>query len=180
MLPNNFVITPNCGNHQKLKQYIKQNIIGKYNFIGIREYNLNYNELENLILFCKNNFEYVCVFKNFELAKKHDIGIQIGFEEFLKSKKNYNHLKFVGVSCHFKDDLSMIKNVDYICISPVFDSISKKNYKGIGHTKFNKFLENNEELKNKIYALGGITKNNMSLLNINKFAFCGYLFNALK
>lgn len=177
MLPNIFVITPNWNNFEKLLTHLKNNIIGKYNFIGIREYDLNDDNVEKLILFCKKNFQYVVIFKNYNLAKKHKIGIQLGFDEYITNKSLYIDFKLIGVSCHEYDNVDeILPSVDYITMSPVFDSISKPGYHGMGAYKFNQILQKHKIYKNKIFALGGIKNDNIQTIETKKIALCGKLF----
>jgi thiamine-phosphate pyrophosphorylase len=72
-------------------------------------------------------------------------------------KNNFTHL---STSIHsYKDYNNLSPYFDYAFLGPVFDSISKKNYKAID---IKKDLPNNENRITKLIALGGITKNNIN------------------
>ena len=72
-------------------------------------------------------------------------------------KNNFTHL---STSIHsYKDYKTLSSQFDYTFLGPVFDSISKKNYKALD---IKKDLQNNEKQLTKLIALGGITKNNIN------------------
>jgi thiamine-phosphate pyrophosphorylase len=82
-----------------------------------------------------------------------------------------------SISCHSIEEINEYSPcMDYCFISPVFDSISKKDYKAnidlIDLQKCNNI--------NKTVALGGISSSNISALkgiNLYGFALLGYIWN---
>ncbi|MDE5621848.1 MAG: thiamine phosphate synthase [Alistipes sp.] len=84
-------------------------------------------------------------------------------------------------SCHTLDELAAHRDDDYLLLSPIFDSISKQNYRS-GHTP--------EELRDaaargllgpRTIALGGVTPDRLPLLAAYGFggaALSGYLRQA--
>jgi thiamine-phosphate pyrophosphorylase len=64
----------------------------------------------------------------------------------------------LSTSVHNLSQLDNLRHIDYTFYGPLFDSISKSNYKGKYNQRF-KLDRLNKKLK--IYAVGGIAKENM-------------------
>ncbi len=89
----------------------------------------------------------------------------------------------ISTSVHSVEELSTLPNYyKYTFLSPVFDSISKKDYpQGIDHAAAKAYLGAQPVRKIKVYALGGINSGNLSLVKSTGFdgaAILGALWNA--
>jgi thiamine-phosphate pyrophosphorylase len=75
--------------------------------------------------------------------------------EITDTKKNLTHL---STSVHsYEEYEGLPDSFDYAFLGPVFDSISKKNYKAVD---FKNYLSTNKKSNIKLIAIGGITKSN--------------------
>lgn len=86
--------------------------------------------------------------------------------------KNYRGK--VSCSCHTMSDVRCANGFEYVTLSPVFDSISKTNYKGMGE-KFSL----DDKGGTRVLALGGITPGNAETalaMGFDGIAVLGYLF----
>lgn len=92
------------------------------------------------------------------------------FKENHLKDENLNHLvekyhargKKLSASFHSQNEAESQTQFDYVLLSPVFDSVSKKNYKG-------KIFQLNNPRK-PIIALGGITQQNIEKAKIKGFS----------
>jgi thiamine-phosphate pyrophosphorylase len=66
---------------------------------------------------------------------------------------------------HSIDTINQCKSYDYIFLSPVFDSISKKGYSS--NIDLNTFMQKKEAstFPTKVIGLGGVSKENITLLS---------------
>ena len=84
--------------------------------------------------------------------------------------------RVMSMSCHSWAEVQNVKKLDYVTLSPVFDSISKKNYKA-NHSLLNGW----RETSSKVIAMGGVSLENLSSLkNFNGAAMLGTLDCSLK
>ncbi|MHB9010692.1 MAG: thiamine phosphate synthase [Ignavibacteriaceae bacterium] len=85
---------------------------------------------------------------------------------------NFNYIKHQSASFHSIDEIEKNKHpFNYVFLSPVFDSISKQNYKSsFDLTTVSNFLKNNHNRVNVI-ALGGIDEN--TILQTYELGFDG-------
>ena len=84
--------------------------------------------------------------------------------------------RVMSMSCHSWAEVQNVKKLDYVTLSPVFDSISKKNYKA-NHSLLNGW----REASSKVIAMGGVSLENLSSLkNFNGAAMLGTLDCSLK
>ncbi len=98
---------------------------------------------------------HYCLVKDFGLK-----GIQVGVNSIAEAKEYKNSFNYYGYSAHSFDEIVTNKqNYTHFFLSPVFNSISKKDYKSnFNLSEISEFLQENQELK--IIALGGISNNN--------------------
>lgn len=78
-----------------------------------------------------------------------------------------------GISCSFhsiNEIENCVERYDYVTLSPVFDSISKKGYKG--SIDLENFAEIKKSLNVKVIALGGVDPERIGLLR--RYGFDGY------
>lgn len=71
----------------------------------------------------------------------------------------------VSRSCHSVEETIEYRNLDYLTLSPVFDSISKPGYLGRYDLESLKTTD-----LSKVYALGGVTRNSLPILEAAGFA----------
>lgn len=110
----------------------------------------------------------------FNLKGYHCTRSYIESEGFDLSKIKIKHKnKTFSKSCHLLKDLTSVYNFDYVFFSPVFNSISKKNY----YSKYSFEEINNKicKLKTPVYALGGINKENIKQIKGSNFSGVGVL-----
>jgi thiamine-phosphate pyrophosphorylase len=117
--------------------------------------------------------------KVFNLRGVHITGSNIAKNDIIcryKSKEGFT----VSISCHNLEDLDNYDPcIDYIFLSPIFDSISKKNYKG--RFSNNELKETLKRTKIDVIALGGIMLTNMDevkALGFKGMAFLGAVWES--
>lgn len=106
------------------------------------------------------------------LSKEFDIR-RLHFTESHRKNtdaKQIIHLKASGfilsTSAHNQEDLNLLNNFKYTFFGPVFDSISKKDYK----SKVSKdFKLANHLINTKVIALGGINQSNINCVKSMSF-----------
>ena len=157
----------------------------KNSIIIIREYHLDDKNRENfakkVILLAKKHKIMVIVGKNVELAKK--IGANgVHFSDFDKLllkflRKSAFPKDFIfSFACHNQKSLLFCKKLrpDLTFISPAFATSSHKGQKPMGIKNLAKISFQKERLfyPSRLYALGGINKNNIK--SIRKLNFSGF------
>lgn len=85
----------------------------------------------------------------------------------------------ISKSCHSIGELTMDinRNLDYVTLSPIFDSVSKVGYR----TAFSESQLNDLPSRPRVIALGGVTPQHIDRLRRHKFAgyaVLGYLAQA--
>jgi len=119
------------------------------------------------------------------IKQEHHLKIKI--HEFFELTENYNllgvHLnarnpKYSGSrminiskSCHSIEELNAIDEYDYMFLSPIFDSISKKGYLSNFNDEALLTASSNGKINQKVIALGGI--NQETLPKLKKYTFGG-------
>ena len=103
------------------------------------------------------------------LASNAD-GIHLGQDDIdLKTaRKLLGNSKIIGISANNEIDISdaLKKGCDYIGIGPVFETATKKDKKPLGIEKIKTLTK---DLNIPWFAIGGVTKNNISYLKSNGF-----------
>lgn len=112
------------------------------------------------------------------LHQYHDIAIDFGIKHlhFKESRRGgicdllFQSFKDLGYiltsSVHDFTDLKEMQMFDYVFFGPVFDSISKPNYKSKITPDFSLM---NIERSTKVYGIGGISRENINVLNRMSF-----------
>ncbi|MDR0368783.1 MAG: thiamine phosphate synthase [Bacteroidales bacterium] len=77
----------------------------------------------------------------------------------------------ISKSCHSLEELSAIDKYDYVFLSPIFDSISKKGYDSNFSADVLKKASEQGIINRKVIALGGINPATLPL--VKKYAFGG-------
>ncbi|WP_304382356.1 thiamine phosphate synthase [uncultured Duncaniella sp.] len=92
---------------------------------------------------------------NFELTKFYDLG---GIQLNLRSPKYFPSVRHVSRSCHSIEEVDKYYGeCQYVTLSPIFDSISKKGYV----SKFNLDGIKSKIIGKNVIALGGVTPENL-------------------
>lgn len=110
---------------------------------------------------------------NFELTNEFAIGGVHLNQRNPEQPANWNGL--VSRSCHTLEELSEYAHLDYLTLSPIFDSLSKPGYRGM----FDIDTLASVDLS-KVFALGGVTRHNLSRLSAVGFAGAAMLSEAWK
>lgn len=117
--------------------------------------------------------EFISLHDHFQLAVKHDLG---GIHLNARNPITPSGWKgLVSRSCHTIEEIESFSNLDYLTLSPIFDSISKPGYK----SQFNSIILKNANLKN-VYALGGVTFSRLNELEAYGFEGAAMLSEAWK
>lgn len=139
--------------------------------LHVRKPKFSTKELEEYILAIPENYrDRLILHSHHELTSIHDLkGIHFGRSHRKKglkgtwSKFKYSLLKGRKVytkSCHSIGSMSKENGFyDYVFLSPVFDSISKDNYKS--HFSATEIVAGLKNTKQKVYALGGVELSNV-------------------
>jgi thiamine-phosphate pyrophosphorylase len=98
-----------------------------------------------------------------------------GWEQMLKSIVNGKPLT-ISTSVHHQEEIDKLpEQIDYVWLSPIFESISKSGYSSsYSADQFDSWVKYLQQKKIKAYALGGVTDKN--LLNILQRGFNGAVF----
>lgn len=142
-------------------------------FVHIRKPYSNIMQMEQLIMNINPAYyKRLKLHDHFELIKKFDLG---GCH--LNSRNNEVPANCVSKSrsIHAIEELEDLEGFDYTFISPIFDSISKQNYKAAFDLE-----KISEKIKGKnLIALGGVTPDKFEFLQSKGFvgaALLGYFF----
>ena len=163
MLPSVMVISDSTQTNN-ITDTLKQCIDNGANFIGVREYDMSDADLshllETLIKYSQNSGTLLSVWNKPDLAEKLSIGLHMPsatFSPALKSQLDYDSP--LGKSCHNAQEISSASHADYITLSPIYNSISKQGYEGMGIAQFKDLLG---YARQPVFALGGITSININ------------------
>ena len=162
MLPSICVISDSSLT-DNINNTLKQCIDNGADWIGIREYDLPQTDLyklcEDIIKYGEPTGTLISIWNNSEIASELQIGLHMpskNIDPSLKSQLDFDCP--LGFSTHNETEISQCRNADYITISPVYNSISKTEYSGIGLEKFGQLCNYATQ---PVFALGGIDENNI-------------------
>jgi len=142
-------------------------------YLHVRKPGFSEEQMKNwLTQFKSKELAKMVVHEHYSLAEKFRLH-GIHFTEKAKTKYAQNLMKYtdlyrskgfsVSASCHDPEELDIMSFMDYVFLSPVFNSISKAEYKGKGYDV--------RKGKNSIVALGGITSENIKA--VRSMGYCG-------
>ncbi|MEY2829930.1 MAG: thiamine phosphate synthase [Bacteroidota bacterium] len=143
--------------------------------LHIRKPNATIDEIRNLLHLIPSQFHPKIVLHQYpELLTEYNIA---GFHITQFNKKNEAEIRnllqahqSISISCHSFAEIENLNYFDYYFISPIFNSISKKNYaSNFSEDAIFKGLQINTS--KKIIALGGINVTNIA--SLKKFTFSG-------
>ena len=136
---------------------------GSADYVHIRKPSADIKDVENLIaLIDKRHHPKLKLHDCFNLIDKFDLG---GCH--LNSRNVIPHpgAKSISKSIHSIKEIPLTEEYDYFFISPVFDSISKNNYK----SAFDIDILSRNVKGRKAIALGGVTPDKITLLKEKGF-----------
>lgn len=111
-------------------------------------------------------------------ARKHGTGVHFKAGQPITKFKGL----FTSVAAHSIDELMEFDGlVDRIMLSPVFDSISKNNYRSNFDIKELKYLFNHTKFHSEIVALGGLNERTAIIAleaGFNDVATLGFVWNS--
>ncbi len=130
--------------------------------LHLRKPNASAGEIENLIRQIDSKYRNrIVLHEHFLLAERYCLkGIHLNMRN---SKVPVGYKGHVSCSCHTMEEVSKWKPVcDYIFLSPIFDSISKTEYRAAFTSTDLLKARNDGVIDSKVIALGGICKRNMA------------------
>lgn len=146
---------------------------GEVDFVHIRKPDATAEDIRSLILQIDAKWHsFLKLHDQFELTREFHIG---GCHLNSRNPASPENVKSLSKSIHSIDEIDDNQHFEYIFLSPVFDSISKKGYKanikldGIQDKIFGK----------NVIALGGVTPDKFPLLKKSGFkgaAMLGHFF----
>lgn len=145
-----------------------------YDYVHIRKPDWKPYEVENLIRAIPKSYHpKLKIHSCFELLKDYDLG---GVHLNHRNPIAPANCDKVSRSCHSVEELQDSEQYEYQFLSPIFESISKKGYRG----NYN-LIELTSRVKDKkVVALGGITPDRFEVLQQTGFsgaALLGYIWN---
>lgn len=162
-------------------------------YFHLRKPELPEEELRKYITRIPEEFHSrIIIHSHFNLIYEFNLkGIHFNKKNIKTYWNKFNNIKrHKSVSCHSFDEVLTIfhknkKKFDYVFLSPVFDSISKKGYKSSFSEDSirNFFKENPDFIGHKIIALGGINEYNVEKtlqIGFGGVAICGVLWENFK
>lgn len=142
--------------------------------VHIRKPDASKEELSYLIECIPQGYRpFISLHDHFQLAVRYGLGgIHLNARNPISP---YGWKGLVSRSCHTNEEIESFSNLDYLTLSPIFDSISKPGYK----SQFNSNILKNANLKN-VYALGGVTFSRLNELEAYGFEGAAMLSEAWK
>lgn len=140
--------------------YLLENVV---DILHIRKPNATAEQVEHLLCALQKYRDRIVLHDHFDLAVKYSLaGIH------LNSRNSTAPLEFRGTisrSCHSAEEVVRYKaECDYVFLSPIFDSISKEGYRSAFTADELEALRDSGVIDSKVYALGGVTMNNLQRL----------------
>lgn len=131
--------------------------VSEYHAFHIRKPNWTLSELRKYLSELPEKWKDIAVLhSHFELINEFNVkGLHLN--EFNRSKEISNDLKpyIISTSFHLIEDLLMdTSTYEYVFLSPIYDSISKKEYKS--SFGLDDLLQVNKSSHHQIIALGGV------------------------
>lgn len=154
-------------------------------YLHIRKPHSSIFDFETLIKQINSVYhDRLIIHQHFELFSRYNFrGIHYNPTKGLINENPFKN-KHISYSLHFFDEiLNYQKNANYVFLSPIFNSISKKSHlSSFNELEIKNFFIDNE-LETKVIALGGINKNNFKnaiKMGFNGIALLGCLWEDTK
>lgn len=140
-------------------------------YLHLRKPNCDVNELRKLLDRIPDIYYPKIVLHDcFELTTEYGLG-----GVHLNKRNNQAPANFAGTisrSCHSIEELEQFKKLDYLFLSPIFQSISKEGYGNGFEPEILKQASDTGVINDKVIALGGIDLTTLPLL-------CSYRFGGI-
>lgn len=166
------VITP-AKNHLKEFEQITALFENGLHLLHIRKPQTTENELRDYLQqIPKKFYKKIVIHSHYKLAKEFGLkGVHLT-EKARKTKRINPSLRIISTSFHSTIDvLKSRRKYEYVFLSPMFDSISKKGYKSnFALEDLNPFLKKNKN----VIALGGVNIKNIKI--VKQVGFSGAAF----
>jgi thiamine-phosphate pyrophosphorylase len=138
--------------------------------LHIRKPDFSKQEYTNLLEKIKQKYHnLIKIHEFFELTENYNLlGVHLNVRNL-----NYTGKQKVNISksVHLIEELENIDEYDYVFLSPIFDSISKKGYFSNFDDELLTKASLEKKINQKVIALGGINQQTLPLLR--KYAFGG-------
>lgn len=133
-------------------------------YFHIRKPLFSFDETKDFINKIDNKFhQRIVIHNHYELINEFNLKGIHGSIDKVNSFLIENDCLY-SYSCHSFDEIKSINsNPEYVFLSPLFDSISKQDYKAAFDFKELKIFLNQFNLNKKIIALGGLSKGNIPI-----------------
>lgn len=143
------------------------------------------SELEELINQIDSTYyDKIVLHEHFELVRKYNLkGYHLNRRNPALPKIIDRKSSTVSRSCHSFNELQEFAVYDYLFLSPIFDSVSKKGYRQAYLKEDLLYAKEKQWINNNVYALGGITPYTLPLISNYSFGgavVLGYLWNNYK
>lgn len=124
--------------------------------LHIRKPDINKEELKKFITQINSQYyKRIVIHDHFSLATEFQLkGIHLNRRN---SEKPTGWMGSVSCSCHSEKELQTGKFLDYVFLSPIFDSISKRGYKHAYTEDELIRMKQKGDIDGRVIALGGIT-----------------------
>lgn len=97
--------------------------------------------------------------RHWEEASEQEMGVHLGSDQ--KIDQSYVFKGVVSKSCHNWAEVRAANSLDYVFLSPVFDSISKKGYRAAFDLNALEYLLKEYKYTGEVFALGGVSVDNL-------------------
>lgn len=138
-------------------------------FIHLRKPDATVDECSELLdQMANDDYKRIIVHDFFELVKPYNLhGIHLNSRHKDIPSGYHGH---ISRSCHSLEEVTKYKeSFDYVFLSPIFDSVSKKGYSSAFDDKTLKAASENCIIDDKVIALGGVTLDKIDYLRNMKF-----------
>ena len=131
--------------------------------VHLRQPNSSMAVMEQLIQTIPDSYHHrLSLHDHFSLCQRYDIGGIHLNKRNGSLPSNFNGV--VSHSCHRLEEINRCECYDYMFLSPIFDSISKKNYKSAFTQEELMVAFAQGLLPENVVALGGVTVDKLTLL----------------
>ena len=138
--------------------------------LHVRKPDFSVNEYVKLLEEIKKDYHHrIKIHEFFELTDKYNLsGVHLNARNLhYAGNKKVN----ISKSCHNMEELNSINEYDYVFLSPIFDSVSKKGYLSNFNDEALSTASSCGKINQKVIALGGI--NQATLPKLKKYTFGG-------
>ncbi len=148
-------------------------------FFHLRKPQAKIDDYDRLLSQIDKNFHpRIHVHEHFELADKYALG-GVHFNSRSSNYEGVNQQITFSRSCHTLQELTDISAFDYVFLSPIFDSISKRGYKQGFLPSELQAAKDKHLINKKVIALGGISPANLHIplnYSFGGIAVLGYIW----